>query len=67
MPAGERARRLDSTILDLRLALANPSVRSERRTLLEAELDALRLARIGVRCRGQRSYLKRLGVAPPRS
>jgi hypothetical protein len=66
MTADERARRLNGTILDLRLALANPSVVGDRRALLRAELEALRLARIGLHCRGQRSYLARIGLAPPR-
>jgi len=59
-------RQVDSTILDLRLALLNPKLRGERRTLIEGELEALRLARIGVRVKGQRSYLRRLGLLEPR-
>jgi hypothetical protein len=67
LSAAERTRRVNSAILDLRIALANPAVSGERRTLLRDELLALRLARIGVPVRGQRSYLNRLGIAPPRS
>jgi hypothetical protein len=66
MTAAERVRRVDGAVLDLRLALSNPKVHGERRRLLQVELDLLRLARVGVRCRGQRSYLQqRLGIAPP--
>ena len=65
MTAAERARRVNGAIIDLRLALANPRVGGERRVILEDELLALRCARIGVRCRGQRSILRRLGVEPP--
>jgi hypothetical protein len=65
MTAAERARRLDGAILDVRLALLNPAVRGERRVLLQDELDALRLLKVGVRRRGQVSILRRLGVEPP--
>jgi hypothetical protein len=64
--SGELERRVDSAVLDVRLALANPAVRGKRRELLNAELLALRLARVGVTCRGQRSYLRRLGLHPNR-
>jgi hypothetical protein len=57
MTADERAQALDSTILDLRLALRNPAVYGKRRELLRAELFALRLARIGVHAKGQRLLL----------
>jgi hypothetical protein len=66
MTAAERVRRLDGAILDLRVALLNPAVCGERRVLLQGELIALRCARLGVTCRGQASYLRRLGLAPPR-
>jgi hypothetical protein len=46
------------------LALTNPNGLGERRSLLKAELDALRLARVGGRCRGQRGYLWRLALVP---
>jgi hypothetical protein len=62
MTADERAQRLNGTILDIRLALRNPAVYGKRRELLRDELDALRLARVGVDCRGQASYLRRLGI-----
>jgi hypothetical protein len=64
MTSAERAQRLNGTILDLRLALTNPQVQGERRQLLRDELVALRCARLGVTCRGQRSILRRLGLAP---
>ena len=66
MTAAERAQRLDRTINDVRLALLNENVRGERRTLLQDELDALRLVRVGVRRKGQLSYLRRIRLAPPR-
>jgi hypothetical protein len=65
MTAAERAQRLNGTILDLRLALRNPAVHGHRRELLRDELLALRLAKVGVYAKGQRSYLRRLGLAPP--
>jgi hypothetical protein len=57
-----RAQALDSTILDLRLALRNPAVQGERRELLRDELTALRCAKVGVHAKGQRSYMRRLGI-----
>lgn len=65
MTAAERAQRLNGTILDVRLALANPNVVGKPRALLQDELDALRLVRVGVRRKGQMSYLRRLGLALP--
>jgi hypothetical protein len=66
MTTSERVRRLDAAVNDVRLALVNPNVQGERRKLLRDELVALRCARIGVRCPGQASYVRRLGLAPPR-
>lgn len=66
MRAAERAQKLDGAILDLRLALRHPNVHGDRRVLLQDELLALRCVRLGIRVRGQRSYLRRLGIAPSR-
>ena len=66
MNAARRAQRLNAAIIDLRLALRNPATPDERRAVLRDELDALRLVRVGVHRPGQTSYLRRLGLAPPR-
>jgi hypothetical protein len=66
MTAAERVRRLDAAVNDVRLALMNPAVCGERRVLLQGELLALRCARLGVKVRGQHSYLRRLGIVPSR-
>jgi chloramphenicol 3-O-phosphotransferase len=63
-PAEERRalQRIDRGILDLRIALALGDATGERREALVDELEALRLARVGVHAPGQRDYLRRCGV-----
>jgi hypothetical protein len=58
----DAAARVGSGIIDLRLLLLDGRLRGERRRAIEAELESLRLARVGVRAPGQRSYLARHGV-----
>ena len=62
--AEENRWRLDRQLLDLRVLLRNPRLTDERRRSVEVELEALRLARIGVRVKDQVAYLRRAGVVP---
>jgi hypothetical protein len=57
---------VDRAILDLRVLRLSPALRGERREAVEAELEALRLARLGVRVKGQAAYLARCGVVSGR-
>jgi hypothetical protein len=63
--AEERAalRRIDEGILDARILLVTGRLDDECRAALVDELEALRLARIGVHCKGQREYLQRHGIS----
>jgi len=62
MPTEDPASRVDRQVLDLRLALLDTRLRGEQRAWVEDELQALRLARVGVRAPGQVAYLRRLGI-----
>ena len=55
-------RRIGRGILDLRIMLVNPRPTGERRAAVADELEALRLARIGVHRNGQHEILRRHGV-----
>jgi hypothetical protein len=55
------AQRLDGEILSLRVALLG-KLPAKRRSSLEAELQDLRMARLGIRTRNIRIRLDRLGI-----
>jgi hypothetical protein len=54
--------RIERGILDCRILLQTGRLDGERRALLTDELEALKLARVGVHRKGQAEILRRHGV-----
>jgi hypothetical protein len=62
----DAAARVNRAVLDLRLSLLDAGLRGERRQLVEDELQALRLARVGIATPSTVGYLRKLGITRDR-